>query len=148
MNRRAWVCATLIMSGVIAIAVLRTPKPTVARTPPVATRAGSAPASFVSRRHVEDTELPAELRTEPPEVTLDALPATRIAGHVFADHYASELCACVDQGCADDVRERYNRNLGAAQPEEDGRKLHDSFARAADCQRALAARPAPRVHAP
>lgn len=73
----------------------------------------------------------------------DANTIARVGGGEYAERYALEMCACIDQPCAEEVRDRFAANLGAAAPEQDARRLHAAFERAAKCQRAADMGPAP-----
>lgn len=83
--------------------------------------------------------LPAEADDQAPasDSVAAITPAPRDAV-TFAASFAAEVCACVDAACAEQVNDHYRAQLGAVRPELDARKLHDAFARAAECQRALA----------
>jgi hypothetical protein len=87
--------------------------------------------------------------------TLAVAPVTPIApaaalvaktdGVIFARQYADALCACTAVACLDEVRDRYARRAGEAQPSTDVRSVHEAFLRGQACiQTVRAASSGPR----
>jgi hypothetical protein len=72
-------------------------------------------------------------------VAHDAVEVPAVDGVAFAQEYADALCACTEATCLDEVRRRYARRTGEAQPSDDARSLHEAFVRGQACIRAVRA---------
>ena len=131
----AAVVAVLALVGVAS-------QPPGSGAPPRLAESGAQAAAAPGRPHarVRAHDEPPSLAVGPPVAA--AAPSDEVVatgdGAVFADRYATAICACADTACATAVSDRYDRELGTVRPEPDARKLHAAVARALDCQRALA----------
>ncbi len=133
MNRRVFAAASLVTVIALLVAVQISRQADVDSSD-LARDAPAVPATRSSMGRGAQPVL-TEVANDVTSIT-KANTIARVGGGEYAERYALEMCACIDRPCAEEVRDRFAANLGAADPEQDTRRLHAAFDRAAGCQRA------------
>jgi hypothetical protein len=135
--KRRWVLAGVVGGALLCTAWWRSGRaptaPAAVVTPAAIPTAAARPSGPTAQPL---SVAPAAVSTAS-SAPVDADAKPRLTSLVHAQQYAEAVCRCADMPCANKLREEYNQSAGEATPVRDNQGMHDAFAKASKCARAL-----------